>query len=834
MTSTIKKMLTSGLSLKIASTVMLSIAIVEIIILVPSLITEKKHNDTMAENHAIILISTLESSLKYGDMANNAEFYERILGYHDLVKGYAVCDSTGCPIKFGEEVNNTNFSKVSITQGSSSLISKDHTRLETTKQIMTGNDPHWIVLRTDISSFKEHLFHYIIKILALIALICIFVTLTTTMGLVWVVLRPIQNLKHNIQSLLGDPSNPLKYIQRVHSDDEIGDLTKTFNRLLFDINNYQELVDRSQKEVQRGLSASEARWKFALEGSGDGVWDWNPITDNIFFSKQFLNALGYQEGEFISSMQGWTTKLLHPKDVEPCSKALLRHIKGETELFSIEHRVKHKDGHWMWALSRGMVISRNEEDLATRVVGTQTDISSHKESEALIWRQANIDLLTGLPNRRLFQSELKKSIQRYKKKAMGPLILMLLDLDNFKTINDTHGHQFGDSLLKEAAKRLNACVKDNGIAARLGGDEFTVVLEDVRDKDTLSDIANKILSELSRPFDIGQETFHVSASIGVTRYPEDADNIDTLIMNADQAMYASKENGRNCYNYFTQDMRTFAKKRLRSINELREAYKEEQFEIFYQPIIDFASGRIVKAEALIRWNHPTRGLVGADDVIPLSEETGLIVDIGNWVFEMGVKQLAQWQKKYDPEFQLSINTSPVQYYHDDCIVSSWLETMNGLSVPCSDLVVEITENLMLDLEGGVHTKLEEFRKNGVQLALDDFGTGYSSLAYLKNLNSNYLKIDRSFVSNIVESDKNLALCLEIIKIAHIFDMKVIAEGIETQEQAWLLSDGGCDFAQGYFYSKPVPAKVFETYLKKQHGDDLDKQEFLPLLAANNL
>ncbi|PWQ95338.1 GGDEF domain-containing phosphodiesterase [Leucothrix arctica] len=829
MTSIIKKVLSSRLNLKIASTVMLSIVLVEIIILVPSLFTEKHHKEMMAESHASILISTLESSLQYENKVSDPEIYSRLLGHHELVKGYAVCNMTDCPIKFGETVNTSNIKLKSPAPS----ISKDHTRLETTKQIMSGNDPYWLVLRTDISSFKEELLQHIINILGLIALICLFVTVTTTAGLYWIVLRPIQNLKGNIQNLLADPKNPLKYMQRIHSDDEIGDLTKTFNRLLFDINNYQEAVESAQKEVQKGLSASEARWKFALEGSGDGVWDWNPVSDDIYFSKQFLNALGYEEGEFITTMDKWTTEVLHPKDRPSCSATMLKHLKGDTDFFSMEHRVKHKDGRWVWTLSRGMVISRNELGLAARVVGTQTDITSHKDAEALIWRQANIDLLTGLPNRRLFQSELSKSIQRYKRKNIGPIVLMLLDLDNFKTINDTHGHQFGDSLLKEAAKRLNACVKGHGIAARLGGDEFTVVLEDAKGKDIIADIADNVLSELARPFVIGIETFHVSASIGITHYPEDAADIDTLIMNADQAMYASKENGRNRYNYFSQDMRTVAKNRMRSINELREAYKEEQFEVYYQPIIDFESGKIVKAEALLRWNHPTRGIVGADEVIPLSEETGLIVDIGNWVFQKGTKQLAEWQQKYEPNFQLSVNTSPIQYYHNDCIVNDWYAYMDTLGVDYTSLVVEITENLMLDLDGKVRAKLDAFRNGGVQLALDDFGTGYSSLAYLKNLKSNYLKIDRSFVSNIVGNDKNLALCLEIIKIAHIFDMQVIAEGIETQEQAWLLSDGGCDFAQGYFYSKPVSAEVFETYLIKQKGDD-DHQESRPLLAANHL
>ncbi|RVU84826.1 EAL domain-containing protein [Leucothrix sargassi] len=834
MISSVKKMFSSVLSMKIAGTVLCSILLVEIIILVPSLVNQKHHAHDMARDQANIVLSTLKSALLYEGTTTNPEFYEKLLSYQELVKGYALCNTDGCPITFGEKVSLDHLASLEDR----TVTSKDNTRLETTRLMIDGHTQYWIILRTDTSIFKETMMDYVLRIVGLILLICLFVTITTTMGLLWVVLKPIQSLKDNIQNLLSDPTNPLKYIQRVHSNDEIGDLTKTFNRLLFDINNYQEVVEQSQKEVEKGLSASEARWKFALEGSGDGVWDWNPITDKIYFSKQFLGILGLDEDdEFISNMDDWA-QYLHPKDFPASARAMRDHLKGKTEYYSIEHRVLHKDGHWVWSLSRGMVISRNEDGFATRVVGTQTDISRQKEAEALIWRQANIDLLTGLPNRRLFQAELKKSIQKYDKSkgALGPLILMLLDLDNFKTINDTHGHQFGDSLLKEAARRLNRCVLNKGIAARLGGDEFTIVLENLRDKTALTNIANNVLEELAKPFVIGIETFHVSASIGITRYPEDASDIDTLIMNADQAMYASKESGRNRYHFFSQDMRTEAKARLVAVNELREAYKQGQFEVYYQPIVDFETGHIVKAEALIRWNHPTRGLLGADTVVPLAEETGLITDIGNMVFSKCIQQLAQWQKQYNPAFQMSINTSPLQYYNNECVVENWLEEMDALELSYNHLVVEITENLMLDLDKNVRAKLDAFQNHGVQLALDDFGTGYSSLSYLKNIKSNYLKIDRSFVQNIVDSDKNLALCLEIIKIAHIFGMQVIAEGIETQEQAWLLSDGGCDYAQGYFYSKPVTASAFETLLKKQHNHHLlanvDGSD--TPLAANNL
>lgn len=286
-------------------------------------------------------------------------------------------------------------------------------------------------------------------------------------------------------------------------------------------------------------------------------------------------------------------------------------------------------------------------------------------------------------------------------------------------------------------------------------------------------------------------------------------------MNADQAMYAAKEQGRNRYCNFTQAMRTRAQARLRTINELRIAVEEEQFEVYYQPIVDMGTGRIAKTETLIRWQHPKYGLLGADSVIRLAEETGMIVDIGNWIFYRSAEQLAKWRQQYEPELVMSVNTSPSQYLDDRCLVSDWLEHMDKLKLPYDALVVEITESMMLNLDSDVMGKLDAFRDAGIKIALDDFGTGYSSLSYLQQINSDYLKIDRSFVSNITENERNMALCREIINISHIFDMGVIAEGIENTAQAKLLADSGCDFGQGYLYSKPVSAEDFEKLLVHQ-------------------
>ena len=772
----------------------------------------KKHELMMIESHAQLLISTVDSLLLTGHPITDTDDLTQHLNNHHLVSGYAVCNKNGCPTQFGE-----NIASPSISTGlSNSQLYNDESRLEVTQMLKVDTNkvlPHWIVIKINSSDLRVSVTRYLWNTISLIMIISIFVTIATIIGVAYIVINPVLRLKNTMSMAMEDPTRPINYLLETELSDEIADLTQTYNRLLYDLHHYQEQLTESKREVERGLSSSEARWKFALEGSGDGIWDWTPKDDHIFFSRQIIERLGYKEGEFTETMAFWGS-LLHSDDIDASIKALYAHLKGETEDYSFEHRVQHKNGQWFWILSRGMVISRDKKGIATRVVGTHTDISAHKESEALIWRQANLDLLTELPNRRLFQDHLRQAMDSASESGI-PMVLMFLDLDNFKIINDTHGHKTGDTLLQETAKRLQNCVRSEDIVARLGGDEFTIILKNVENEKIVTHIAENVLQELARPFHIGMEVFHISASIGITYYPNDAINHETLLMNADQAMYAAKEQGRNRYCNFSQAMRTRAQIRMRTINELRLAITEEQFVVYYQPIVDMTTGKIIKAETLIRWQHPKYGLLGADSIIRLAEETGMIVDIGNWIFRKSTEQLALWRGEYDKNLKISVNTSASQYRDEGCVVQCWLDHMNQLELPYDSLVVEITESMMLDFDNDVMSKLDAFRDAGIKIALDDFGTGYSSLSYLQQINSDFLKIDRSFVSNITENKRNRLLCHEIIKIAHIFGMKVIAEGIETVEQGKILAASGCDFGQGYLYSRPISADDFEALLVNQ-------------------
>jgi len=809
MFSEITKIIKSGLNRKIASTVMFSILLVEFMLLVPSVIKYKEGQVQMVEMHAELLIETLDSALVNIGRIGDPKQFSNHLQNHEMVRGFSICGKNGCVIRSGEPVD-----PMSESMGvNGKKLSEDSSRMEVTRSLSVASDPLWVVLRVDSTMIHHMVGHYIWNTLGLIALISIFVTLGALIGIALIVINPILKLKQTMYLAMEDPTQPTKYIIENNNQDEIADLTQTYNRFLFDISHYQDQLKESKREVERGLSASEARWKFALEGSGDGVWDWNPVTDEVFFSKQFVDNLGYREEEFIDRMLSWS-EYVHPNDVTAANLAMQNHLSGKTNDYSIEQRIKNKSGQWVWMLSRGMTISRDATGKATRVVGTHTDISAHKASEQLIWQQANIDALTQLPNRRLFNNHLHASMQTCSDENAS-FVLMFLDLDNFKIINDTHGHKAGDLLLKEAAKRLSSCIRKQDIVSRLGGDEFTIILNQIENSDDVKKVAENILAALAKPFHIDLEAFHVTASIGITHYPEDANTQEILLMNADQAMYEAKALGRNRYCYFSLEMRVSAQTRMRTINELREAVQEEQFEVYFQPIVCFKTGKIVKAECLIRWQHPQQGLLGADSIIRLAEETNMIVDIGNWIFQRSTEHLAKWRQKYDADLKLSVNTSPAQYIDDGFAVEQWYSHMDKLGLPYECLIVEITEGLLLNLDDSVTKKLERLRTGGVQIALDDFGTGYSSLSYLQEIQSDFLKIDRSFVNNIMYDKKTRALCSEIIKIAHIYNTQVIAEGIETIEQSKVLTESGCDFGQGFLYSKPVSADEFEKLLQQQ-------------------
>ena len=434
------------------------------------------------------------------------------------------------------------------------------------------------------------------------------------------------------------------------------------------------------------------------------------------------------------------------------------------------------------------------------------DITEKKKKDALILKQASYDSLTNLPNRRMFIDRLEQEIKvSYRKKQKFGLIF--IDLDGFKNINDTRGHVYGDALLIEAGKRITQCVREVDTVARLGGDEFTILLSDLSDIYNVESICQKVLLALSQPFYISKRYTYISASLGVTVYPNDASSSLELLKNADQAMYLAKELGRNQFCYFTASMQEKAQHKLELINDLRRAISLDQLAVFYQPIVELQTGIIRKAEALLRWKHPVRGMVSPAEFIPLAEESGLIIEIGDWVFKETVQHIKKCKDQLGLDIQISVNKSPVQF-RETRNQLDWLAYLTENELSGKNIVIEITEGLLMDNNTSTMERLSQFRTAGIGLSMDDFGTGYSSLSYLKKFELDYLKIDQSFTKNLAPGSEDMILSEAIITMAQKLGLKVIAEGIETEEQRKLLLDAGCDYGQGYYFSRPVPGEEF--------------------------
>jgi diguanylate cyclase (GGDEF)-like protein/PAS domain S-box-containing protein len=453
----------------------------------------------------------------------------------------------------------------------------------------------------------------------------------------------------------------------------------------------------------------------------------------------------------------------------------------------------------------------NDEGHPEAIAGIARDITERKEEEDKFRRSANYDSLTNLPNRNFFRDRLEWEV-RHSGRTGRPVALLFLDLDGFKAVNDRLGHDAGDQLLQQVALRISACVRCTDTVARLGGDEFTVIISEVNKTQHVEILAQEILEELARPFSILQTDVHISGSIGITLFPQDADTPENLVRNADQAMYVAKNAGRNRFSFFAIGMRDSAWARLKMIDELREALPQRQLSVYYQPIVDLSLKRIVKAEALLRWQHPQTGLLLPGEFIGLAEEIGLIGDIDDWVLGEAMVSAREWSTLVGAPFQISVNKSPLEFM-SSASVASWDSHLEALGLAWNSISVEITEGVLLEDSPRVTERLKNLQKAGVQLSIDDFGSGYSSMTYLKKFDVDYLKIDQSFVQDTAMSRNSRIIAEAIIVMAHKLGLQVIAEGVETAEQSDWLQAAGCDYAQGYFFSEPVPVQQFENLLR---------------------
>ena len=566
------------------------------------------------------------------------------------------------------------------------------------------------------------------------------------------------------------------------------------------------------KRAEEALRESEERYTLAVAGAKDGIWDWDLRANKIYFSPRWKTMLGYAEAEFNDEPQGWFDRI-HPEDLDQFQKAIDAHLDGLTNHLETELRIMHKDGGYRWMLYRGLAVHHNGTK-PTRLAGSQTDVTDRKFIEQQLQHKALHDELTNLPNRTLFMDRLGRTLERTRRHPDTKAAVLFLDLDRFKNINDSLGHALGDQLLVAVARRLAASLRPEDTISRFGGDEFGILLEDVRHASDATRVADRIHTELVKPFDLRGQRIYTSSSIGIAFTSGKYRRAEDLLRDADIAMYRAKSKGKARYEVFDSRMHTQALKKLELEADLRQAILQEQFLLHYQPILSLESGEITGVEALLRWQNPKRGLLMPVDFLEVAEESKLIVPIGEWVLRVACLQACEWHAAGYAGLCVSVNISAHQFQDKKLphLVKSIL-TETGLLPQC--LEVEITEQTaMQDIDTTVRT-LVDLSKVSVQISLDDFGNGYSALGYLKRFPVNSLKIDRSFVSEVTSNQDDAAITSAIIAMAHVLDLKVIAEGVETEAQMRFLRDQHCDSIQGFLISRGLPAEEIECLLAER-------------------
>jgi diguanylate cyclase (GGDEF)-like protein/PAS domain S-box-containing protein len=563
-----------------------------------------------------------------------------------------------------------------------------------------------------------------------------------------------------------------------------------------------------RKTSERALRESEERYALAAQGANDGLWDWNLRSNEIIFSNRWKGMLGYGDDEVANRPEEWLNRI-HGDDADRVRMEVDAHLEGKSPHFQSEYRIMCKDGSYRWMLSRGIAL-RDGQGNSYRMAGSQTDITEGKRLAEQLLQEAFYDNLTKLPNRALFIDRLNHAIKRGERMG-GYFAVLFIDLDRFKFINDSLGHLAGDRVLLETAERINHLIRPADTFARLGGDEFVILLEDIEELGNATAVAERIRDAFRTPFSLdGREVF-VTASIGIAPNSGAYRRSQDVLRDADIAMYRAKEGEPGGWVVFDPSMHKSAVKVLELQNDLRRALDCREFHMVYQPIVDICAGRVASLEGLIRWTHPTRGVVSPDSFIPLAEETGLILPIGEWVLYEVCHQMRRWHDE-GLMVPVAVNLSARQL-RDSGLADTISRFLKQSGVDPEWLEIEITESsIMGDWEVSGAT-LSRLKALGVRLCLDDFGTGYSSLSYLNKLPVTKLKIDRSFVARMAPQAEHHGIIKTILDLAESMKMEVVAEGVETEDQLAQLRDMKCRLIQGYLFSKPLDEESIEAYLR---------------------
>ncbi len=569
-----------------------------------------------------------------------------------------------------------------------------------------------------------------------------------------------------------------------------------------------------RKRAEQALARSEQRYALAAMGTNDGLWDWDIITNEVYYSPRWKSIVGYGEEELVPAIQSWT-ELIHPADIAQFRADLAFHLAGQTEKLYNEHRVLTPDGGERWVLCRGVAV-RDDEGRAVRVAGSLSDVTKQKQSEAQLILQAHHDRLTGLPNRTLFMEILRTSLERAKRNKSYKFAVLFLDFDRFKIINDSLGHEYGDMLLVSIAQQLRVQLRTVDTAARLGGDEFVVLLDGINGLNGAIDVAQRLLDTFVKPHSLGGHDVISTASIGIVTSDGDYNRPEEMVRDADNAMYQAKASGRARYVVFDEQMHDKALARLNLEKDIRKAIVLGQMRLAYQPIVSLESGGLMGFEALLRWEHPELGQVSPDQFIQIAEETGEIVALGTWVLEQACRQLVLWKQTLPAaaDLTVNVNVSKRQVAQPDA-VDKLAQVFRETGVNPTDIKLEITESVIMDDRHGITPRLDEIRCMGVQLAMDDFGTGHSSLSCLHSFPIDVLKIDRAFIGNMEQRIEYTAVIQAIVTLAHTLGITVVAEGLETAEQVAQLQALECDLGQGYYFAKPLTATQAREFILRQ-------------------